>query len=75
MPEGFDYWDFDCKVGADAATATIQPVKEVTEAIDQVVKAGSPEVYVEILAVPRRAETPADSDPLELNAPPPADVS
>lgn len=70
VPEGFDYWDFDCKAGADAASATIKPVKQVTDMVDEIAKAGGTEVYVEIIAVPRKAEGAAtNADPLEINPP------
>jgi len=71
VPEGFDYWDFDCKVGADAATAVSTPVKQVTDVVDELAKADGLEAYVEIVAVPKRAEGAVANDPLELNSPPP----
>ncbi len=71
VPEGFDYWDFDCKVGADANAATTKQVKEVTDAVDEVARTGGTESYVEIIAVPRRALAAVDTDPLDLKATPP----
>ena len=52
LPEGVDFWDFDCKVGTDAAAATTQHVSEISKAIGQVLEEGSETVYVEILAKP-----------------------
>ena len=50
LPEGVDYWDFDCKVGADAATAQRVHVKELSKSIDEVALRNVPSVYIEILA-------------------------
>ena len=52
LPEGFDLWEFACKVGATSPTALVTPLNDVGAAIDGVVSAGGAEVYVEILAVP-----------------------
>ena len=51
LPEGFDLWEFACKVGATGPTAAITPLNDVGAAIDAIVNAGGTEVYVEILAV------------------------
>lgn len=53
-PEGFDYWDFDCKVGASPANAEPRTLKEVATAIDTVAETGVTEVYIEIVAVPKQ---------------------
>lgn len=50
LPEGFDQWDFACKVGADAATADVKNLQTVAAAIDAVVQAGLDSVYVEVVA-------------------------
>ncbi len=57
-PEGYDYWDFDCRVGNSAANAEAKSVKEVGSAIDAVAAHGATEVYVEILAKPQRRTRP-----------------
>ena len=51
LPEGFDLWEFACKVGATGPTAEITPLNDVGATIDGVVSAGGTEVYVEIIAV------------------------
>ena len=38
--EGADFWDFDCKVGGDAASAESKLLPELSAAIDAVVKDG-----------------------------------
>src|SRR5882757_6006273 len=51
VPEGFDLWNLNCKVGASAASAEALPLKEVGGAIDKVAAAGAESVFVEIVAV------------------------
>ena len=50
IPEGADFWDFDCKVGASADTAQAVRVGAVIEAVNAAAKAGTASVYVEILS-------------------------
>jgi hypothetical protein len=52
VPEGFAQWEFACKVGPTADTATSRPLKDVAGAIDAVAEAGAQAVYLEIEAVP-----------------------
>lgn len=51
VPEGFDLWNLNCKVGASAETAEVLPLKEVGGAIDKVAAAGAESVFVEVVAV------------------------
>ncbi len=50
LPAGVDFWDFDCKVGADKDTTESVHVAEVTKPIDTLAQAGHTSVYVEIEA-------------------------
>ncbi len=50
LPQGVDYWDFDCKVGADDKTAQRVHVKELSKSIDEVALGKKASVYIEILA-------------------------
>lgn len=50
LPEGFDQWDFACKVGPDQTVAETKSVKDVFLAIDEIAKTDAPQVYVELLA-------------------------
>lgn len=50
LPEGMDYWAFDCRFGAEAESAQTLHVEEITMSIDAVVKAEGTQFYVEILA-------------------------
>lgn len=52
LPEGVDFWDFDCKVGPDKAESTVRHLAEVTTTVDALAASSAPEVYVEILAKP-----------------------
>lgn len=51
LPEGKDFWDFACKIGATADAAEPKSLDEVNPAIDAVAAAGAETVFVEILAV------------------------
>lgn len=62
LPEGFEVWDFNCKVGPSAVAAEAKPLNDVAPAIDDVAKQGSPGVYVEIIAVPGH-RAPRESAP------------
>jgi hypothetical protein len=53
-PTGFDYWTFECKVGATSAGAASMPQKEIGRAIDAAAAAGATEIYIEIVATPQR---------------------
>ncbi len=61
-PEGFNRWDFDCKVGSEAGSAAVKPLSQVIAAVDAIAQTGAASVYVEIIAAPGRkfeAEPPA----------------
>jgi hypothetical protein len=51
LPEGFDLWAMNCRVGASAEAAEALPLKEVGGAIDRIALTGATGVYVEIIAV------------------------
>ncbi|MBC7465407.1 MAG: hypothetical protein H7256_05390 [Bdellovibrio sp.] len=50
LPEGVDYWDFDCKFGADESSAAVIHVSEIGKKIDGIVLENRPSFYIEILA-------------------------
>lgn len=52
LPEGVDFWDFQCKVGSDSGTATAIPLTDVPKSVEAVALAEAAEVYVEIMASP-----------------------
>ena len=61
LPEGVDFWDFACKIGADQAEPEAKHPAEVIPAIDAIAKTGATTVYVEILAIPgHRTKKPVE---------------
>ena len=52
LPEGVDFWDFDCKVGQGEAAPEPKHVEELIAAIDQAAASQCASVYIEILATP-----------------------
>ena len=50
LPEGVDYWDFDCKFGTSADNATVVHFATITGLIDAVAKDGGDAFYLELLA-------------------------
>lgn len=52
LSAGVDFWDFDCKVGVDAASASVVHVSVLSKAIGDTLEAGGETCYVEILAKP-----------------------
>ena len=71
LPEGVDYWDFDCQMGLQADTAQRVHVAELNKALDALAIEGAVAVYVEILRKPgiRQSTPPAPAD--ETTSPPP----
>ena len=53
LPEGMDFWDFDCQVGQEGPTNVVH-VAEIIGAIDGAAENGWATVYIEILAKPRK---------------------
>ena len=64
LPEGVDYWDFDCQMGLQADTAQRVHVAELNKALDALALDGAVAVYVEILRKPgiRQSKPPAPAD-------------
>jgi len=50
LPEGVDFWEFDCKFGADAATAKVIAFSQITTCVDEAAKNALEAFYIEILA-------------------------
>ena len=50
LPEGVDFWDFDCKFGTCADNATVVHFATITGLIDAVAKDGGDAFYLELLA-------------------------
>jgi len=52
LPEGVDFWDFDCKVGLGEAAPEVKHIEEIISAIDQAAANQCGAVYIEILSKP-----------------------
>ena len=50
LPEGVDYWDFDCKFGLSQDTSEVVHLANVIACIDNAVANQATQFYVEILA-------------------------
>jgi len=63
LPEGVDYWDFDCRFGLSEAAAEVVHLGAVIGLVDAAAREQAASFYLEILAKhghrqPRPAETP-----------------
>lgn len=67
LPEGVDFWDFDCRIGRDEATAEAAHVAELSKRLDALAEQGAQEAYVEILVKPghrnKKAAPPSKAEP------------
>jgi hypothetical protein len=52
LPEGTDYWDFDCRYGADESTAEVIHLSTINKHIDKAEENELASFYLEILAKP-----------------------
>ena len=52
LPEGVDFWDFDCRIGPDHDNAGSVHVSAITDAVHQAPTNDWETAYVEILAKP-----------------------
>jgi len=52
LPEGVDFWDFNCRVGLGDAEPQKKHVEEVIPAIDEAAAMECGSVFIEILATP-----------------------
>jgi hypothetical protein len=49
LPEGVDFWDFDCKLGASETAAAVVHFAALMASIDALVKDGGDQFYVEVV--------------------------
>ncbi|MEX1168493.1 MAG: DUF6172 family protein, partial [Hydrogenophaga sp.] len=61
LPAGADFWDFDCKLGADEASAQTLHPNALIEQLDALAKTGVAQAYVELLVKPASRQRWADS--------------
>ena len=52
LPEGVDYWDFDCRIGKDSGNASEIHFSKISEEVGKIVSKGEQSFYLEILAKP-----------------------
>ena len=63
VPEGAQFWDFDCRFGLTQDSAALAPLIDIKPRLDAAASAGASSVYVEILARPAvRAPRPAQAE-------------
>ncbi len=70
LPEGVDFWDFDCRFGTSQETAAAVHLAELTRLMDEVARAAGPQFYVEILAKHGHRKQRPPSSPEEAEAAP-----
>ena len=62
LPAGADYWDFDCRFGANEAAAEPTHLSALIALVDGVAREGGSQFYVEIIAKPaQRKARPAET--------------
>jgi hypothetical protein len=61
LPEGFDRWNFRCKIGPDRDQAADCELDHLNPALDAIANAGGAQAYVEILAEPGNRVPPQPS--------------
>ncbi len=49
LPAGVDFWDFDCKLGADQASAAELHFASLITSVDVLAKEGTETFYVEVV--------------------------
>jgi hypothetical protein len=59
LPEGVDYWDFDCKFGSSQDAAAAVHFANITALIDAAAKEDAQGFYLELLARPGIRKRPA----------------
>jgi hypothetical protein len=52
LPEGADFWDFDCRFGADKDSSVVIAPADLTAQLDALAQSGAQQCYVELLAKP-----------------------
>ena len=60
LPEGADYWDFDCRFGTDEANCEEIHLSEIDKMINWAIEDERPSFYLEILAKPAKRKRDAE---------------
>ncbi|MBT3381014.1 MAG: hypothetical protein HN742_29160 [Lentisphaerae bacterium] len=73
LPEGAEFWDFDCRFGPTAEESRVIHMAELGKAIGAAGEQNLESFYVEILAKPgHRTKKPKPTQALESDAPEPS---
>ena len=63
LPEGVDFWDFDCRFGASEDTAAVVHFATILPLVDAAAKDGADAFYLELIAKEgRRTPRPRSPD-------------
>lgn len=54
LPEGIDFWDFDCKIGDNKDAADTIHLSTINEMISKIAEKNNESFYLEILAKPAK---------------------
>ena len=68
LPSGVDFWDFDCKLGADQASAAKLHFASLITSVDALAKQGADSFYVEVVTRHGRRSVRPGADKLETPA-------
>ncbi len=52
LPEGVDFWDFDCKYGSNEQAAEVIHISEINKKMDEAETASLESFYLEIIVKP-----------------------
>ena len=63
LPKGVDFWDFDCRFGADEATSEVIHLSEINKYISQAETKELASFYLEILVKPGHRTKKPQSGP------------
>ena len=67
LPEGVDFWDFDCKFGDTESESKVVHLSEIDQHITDAEVRGLQSFYIEVLAKPGvRIKKPQPGNPLEM---------
>ena len=70
LPEGADYWDFDCCFGQNSEETQPLHVAQITSALDKAYDAKWEQCYIEIIAKPAQREVKVTEE-IQSNDQPP----
>ncbi len=59
LPEGFNAWEFDCRIGATQESAERCALKDLGKSVDLAAEAGATQVYLEISGHPAQRTSQA----------------